>query len=71
MVEFTIKINKKQNSAYIPKELVEALGYSCGATHHGSVLVVYPKGLDVDLILDSLDILKAHFQLVLVKENQK
>lgn len=68
MVEFEIKLHKEQHTAYIPKELVGAMGLIWRATHHGSVLCAYPKGTPEWAIIDSLKILLRHFEL---KEESK
>lgn len=57
MVEFEIKIHEKQRLAYIPKEIVKALGTRLKAKPDRYALVIYPEDADPILVIKSLEIL--------------
>ncbi|MDI6814086.1 MAG: hypothetical protein QMD10_11195 [Desulfitobacteriaceae bacterium] len=57
MVEFTIKVHLAQRQAYIPKEIVEALGTRLKAKPDRYAMVIYPEGMNPELVIKSLEIL--------------
>ena len=63
MVEFSIKVHPTQRQAYIPKEIVEALGYKLKAKSDRYTVVLYPEGADPTLVRRSLEILLADLKL--------
>jgi hypothetical protein len=75
MVEFRIKINPEQRLAYIPKEIVEAIGCELKATPNKAAVLLYPQNISVKDILKSLDIirrdLKHGLELSKDKETQR
>lgn len=63
MVEFSIKVHPKQRQAYIPKEVVEALGLRLKAKPNRYAMVVYPENVDKELVIKSLEVLLADLKL--------
>lgn len=59
MVEFTIGVHPAQRQAYIPKEIVEALGHRLKAKPNRYAMVVYPEGTSVSQVVRSVEILLA------------
>jgi len=59
MVEFNIKVHEKQRLAYIPQEIVEALGFRLKAKPNRYAMVVYPEGMNVAQVVRSVEILLA------------
>jgi len=57
MVQFKIKINEKQKLAYIPKEIVEALGFKLVAVPNAKTLLLYPEGSDLEDVIASTEII--------------
>lgn len=57
MVEFRIKVHPKQRQAYIPKEIVEALGLNLRAKADRYTVILYPKDIDPALVIRSLEVL--------------
>ena len=68
MVEFRISIHPKQRVAYIPKEIVEALGYKVKAKPNRYAVILYPEGIDRSLVIKSLEILLADLKLEVAKD---
>ncbi|MGA2309414.1 MAG: hypothetical protein ABSG57_07700 [Candidatus Bathyarchaeia archaeon] len=62
MVEFEIKINEKQHVAYIPREVVDALGLNLKLVGNRVSAVVYPEKASLADIVKSLRILLADFE---------
>jgi len=58
MVEFQIKIHDKQGTAYIPKEIREALGNEVKAAPNRAAVLLYPKTMPIKDVLKSIDIIK-------------
>ena len=58
MVEFRIRINPEQRLAYIPKEIVEAIGCELKATPNKAAVLLYSQNISVKDILKSLDIIR-------------
>lgn len=65
MVEFKIKVHPKQNQAYIPKEIVEALGTRLKARPNRYAMVVFPESVSPILVVKSLEILLEDLKLEL------
>jgi hypothetical protein len=63
MVEFNIKVHPKQRQAYIPKEIVEALGLRLKVKPNRYAMVVYPENADPALVIKSLEVLLADLKL--------
>lgn len=57
MVEFNIKINEEQGTAYIPKEIREALGHLLKARANLKTVIIYPAGTDARDLQRSLETL--------------
>jgi len=57
LVEFTIKIHAKQGTAYIPKEIREALGHSLKARANLKAVIIYPAQIDSNDLKMSLETL--------------
>lgn len=62
MVEFNIKINPKQRLAYIPKEIVNAIGCDLKATPNRAAVLLYSKNTSFKDIIKSIDIIKQDIQ---------
>jgi len=57
MVEFLIKVHPAQRQAYIPKPIVEALGYRLRAKADRYAAILWPEGVDILHVIESLRIL--------------
>ncbi|MEM1540411.1 MAG: hypothetical protein QXJ07_03400 [Candidatus Bathyarchaeia archaeon] len=70
MVKFEIKISPKERMAYIPKEIVEALGYRLVAVPNLKGVYLYPKDLPLEQAVISVTNILRHLkqQLQLEKE---
>ena len=68
MVEFKISIHPKQRLAYIPKEIVEALGHKVKAKPDRYTVILYPEGIDRSLVIKSLEILLADLKLEVARD---
>lgn len=62
MVEFRIRINPQQRLAYIPKEIVNAIGCNLKATPNRAAVLLYPENTSFKDIIKSLDIIKQDIQ---------
>jgi len=58
MVEFELKIHEKQGTAYIPKEIREALGTELTAVPNRAAVLLYPKHMPIEDIVKSLALIK-------------
>jgi hypothetical protein len=58
MVEFELKIHRKQGTAYIPKEIREALGTEIKAVPNRAAVLLYPKNMAIKDVAKSLIIIK-------------
>lgn len=58
MVEFELKIHRKQGTAYIPKEIREALGTEIKAVPNRAAVLLYPKNMAIKDVVKSLIIIK-------------
>ena len=56
MVEFVIHVNQ-QRTSYIPKEIVENLGYDWTLVPNTRTAVVYPRQRSLDTAIKSLQII--------------
>jgi len=63
MVEFEIKVHPRQKLAYIPKEIVDSLGFVWKANPNTKAMVVYPKDTPLIQVLKSLEIILADLKL--------
>ena len=70
MVNFDIPINRKQNSAYIPKTLTREFGYEVRITPDTRAALLYPRDATITDLLRSLEHLRAHFE-TLAGENSR
>lgn len=58
MVEFELKIHQKQGTAYIPKEIRQALGTEIKAVPNRAAVLLYPKNMAIKDVVKSLAIIK-------------
>ena len=63
MVEFNIKVHPQQRLAYIPKEIVRALGFRLKAKPDRYALILYPENCDLNLVIRSVEILLEDLKL--------
>ena len=56
MVEFVIRVNQ-QRTAYIPKEIVQNLGYDWTLVPNARTAVIYPRQCSLDTAIKSLQII--------------
>jgi hypothetical protein len=59
MVEFKIKIHPEQRLAYIPRQLVETLGFRLKAVPDTTAVLLFPENADPQDVIESLQIIKA------------
>lgn len=62
MVEFDIKVNEKQHVAYIPREVIDALGLNLKLVGNRVSAVIYPEQASLADVVRSLRILLADFE---------
>jgi len=55
MVDYSIKIHPKQRQAYIPKTIVESVGYRLKARPNHFAVILYPDGIDMNLVVQSVE----------------
>lgn len=58
MVEFKIKIHPEQRLAYIPRQLVETLGFRLKAVPDSIAVLLFPENADPQDVIKSLQIIK-------------
>ena len=58
MVEFQLKINEKQGTSYIPKEIREILGTEIKAVPNRVAVLLYPKNMTIEDVVKSLGTIK-------------
>lgn len=63
MVEFNIKVNEKQRLAYIPRQVVKALGLNLKLIADFKAAVLYPEGTNPKVVADSLRIILQDLEL--------
>lgn len=68
MVEFDIKLPRKQNVVWLPKVLINSLGRNLKVTPNSVAAVLYGADTDPQAVLDSLDIIRQDLQLRLKKK---
>jgi hypothetical protein len=71
MVEFDIKVNEKQHVAYIPREIVEALGLNLKLVGNRVSAVIYPENASLADVVKSVKILLADFEHALEIQQKK
>jgi hypothetical protein len=59
MVEFKIKIHPEQRLAYIPRQLVETLGFRLKAVPNSVAVLLFSENADPEDVIKSLQIIKA------------
>ena len=67
MVEFVVRVNQ-QRTAYIPKEIVENLGYEWTLVPNARTAVIYPRQCSLDTAIKSLQIILDGLKLRLTAE---
>lgn len=55
MVEFKIRVHPKQRQAYIPKEIVESIGFKLKARPNQFAVILFPDGVDLKLVAESVE----------------
>jgi hypothetical protein len=68
MVEFVIRVNQ-QRTAYIPKEIVENLGFDWIMVPNARAAVIYPKQCSLDTAIKSIQIILDGLKLRLSAQN--
>jgi hypothetical protein len=58
MVEFQVPINKKQRLAYIPKILVDSLGYKLTIIPDTKAALMFASGATLEELLQSLHVIE-------------
>jgi len=58
MVEFKIKIHPEQRIAYIPRQLVEIMGFRLKAVPDSIAVLLFPENADPQDVIKSLQIIK-------------
>jgi hypothetical protein len=64
MVEFVIRVNQ-QRTAYIPKEVIEILGYEWLLVPNAKAAVVYPRQCDLKTAIKSVLVIVKGLKLML------
>jgi len=64
MVEFVIRVNQ-QRTAYIPKEVIEILGYEWLLVPNAKAAVVYPRACDLKTAIKSVLVIVKGLKLML------
>jgi len=64
MVEFVIRVNQ-QRTAYIPKEVIEILGYEWLLVPNAKAAVVYPRQCDLRTAIRSVLVIVKGLKLML------
>ena len=63
MVEFEINVNRTQRLVYIPKKVLESLGYSLTIVPDFNAAVLYPTGEDLEIIAKSVEVILQDLKL--------
>jgi len=71
MVEFALKINRGQKVMYIPKEIINTLGFEWKAIPNSAALVAFARDADLRTVEKSVEIILADLSLRLEKEGPK
>jgi len=67
MVEFVIRVNQ-QRTAYIPKEVIEILGYDWLLVPNAKAAVVYPRQCDLKTAIRSVLVILKGLRLMLTAQ---
>lgn len=67
MVEFVIRVNQ-QRTAYIPKEVIEILGYDWLLVPNAKAAVVYPRQCDLKTAIRSVLVILRGLRLMLTAQ---
>jgi hypothetical protein len=59
MVEFDVKVHPQQHLAYIPRQVVKALGTKLKMLPNSKAAVIYSEGTDLKDVLLSIEIITA------------
>jgi len=62
MVEFKIRINEAQHTAYFPKEIYKALGSELRAVANRCAVIIFPENTSTEDVIRSLEIIKADLE---------
>lgn len=71
MVEFDLKVNEKQGTVYLAKEIRAALGTELKAVPNLQGIFVYPKGLTPEQALSSIKAIYEHIKQEVNLEKKK
>ena len=63
MVEFDIRINPKQRTAYFPRQVVKHLGTKLKLVPNFHAGVIYPKDMDIETVLASIRVIVQDLEL--------
>lgn len=63
MVEFKIKVNPEQRSAYIPKELYEAFGKDLKILPNANAAILFSSNKSLDSVIKSVELLLEDLRL--------
>jgi hypothetical protein len=63
VVEFKVKVHRKQRQAYIPKAVVEDLGHELRLLPDKNAAVIYPEGKSLAKVLESVRLLLRDLEL--------
>jgi hypothetical protein len=70
MVEFVIRVNQ-QRTAYIPKEVIETLGYEWLLVPNAKAAVVYPRQCDLKTAIRSVLVILKGLRLMLTAQQEE
>jgi hypothetical protein len=68
MVEFKLKVNEKQGTAYIPKVVRESLGFNLKLLPNSEAAAIYREGSDTARVIHSLERIVEYLKLQLEEE---
>jgi len=63
MPDFTIKVDEEKGIAYIPKFLREDLGIEIKGIPNSKTAVIFPEGMDLKYVSESLKIILQNIEL--------
>jgi hypothetical protein len=69
MVEFVIRVNQ-QRTAYIPKEIVEGLGYDWVMVPNTKAAVIYAGQCDLEVAIRSIEVILEGLKLRLLDQQK-
>lgn len=64
MVEFSIKVHREQQLAYLPNAIVKLLGYDLTLIPNSKCAVLFSKGTAISFVLKSLDVITREIELM-------